>query len=43
MDSATNNCKKMIDELTLVYNKSRQASITKDMIDIVGGAEAIKA
>lgn len=43
MDNATNNCSELIDDLTLVYNKSRQASITKEMMDIVGGADALKA
>jgi len=42
MDNATRNCKDMIDRLTLVYNKARQASITKELMDIVGGAEALK-
>jgi F-type H+-transporting ATPase subunit gamma len=32
----------MIDKLTLIYNKARQASITKELIEIVGGAEALK-
>ena len=32
----------MIDELTLLYNKARQAAITADLMDIVGGAEALK-
>lgn len=42
MDNATNNCSEMVDELTLVYNKARQAAITAELMDIVGGAEAIK-
>lgn len=42
MDNATRNCKEMIDKLTLVYNKARQAAITKELMDIVGGAEALK-
>ncbi len=42
MDNATNNCKEMIDNLTLVFNKARQAAITKELMDIVGGAEALK-
>jgi len=42
MDKATKNCSEMVDELTLVYNKARQASITAELMDIVGGAEAIK-
>jgi F-type H+-transporting ATPase subunit gamma len=42
MDNATNNCKEMISSLTLVYNKARQAAITAELMDIVGGAEALK-
>ena len=42
MDNATNNCKEMIENLTLVFNKARQAAITKELMDIVGGAEALK-
>jgi len=42
MDNASRNCKEMIDRLTLVYNKARQAAITKELMDIVGGAEALK-
>jgi len=42
MDNATTNCKDMIDSLTLAYNKARQAGITADLMDIVGGAEALK-
>jgi F-type H+-transporting ATPase subunit gamma len=41
MENATNNCGEMIDHLTLVYNKTRQMSITSEMMDIVGGAEAL--
>ncbi len=40
MDNATRNCKDLISSLTLLYNKTRQASITNELIDIVGGAEA---
>ncbi len=43
MDNATNNCKDMIDDLTMVYNKARQTAITMELLDIVGGAEALKA
>ncbi len=43
MDNATNNCKEMIDNLTLAFNKARQAAITSELMDIVGGAEALKA
>lgn len=42
MDSATRNAKDVIHKLTLVYNKTRQAAITKELMDIVGGAEALK-
>ncbi len=42
MDNASNNCKDMITHLTLVMNKARQAAITKELMDIVGGAEALK-
>ena len=41
MDNATRNCNEMINTLTLLYNKTRQASITSELIDIVGGAEAL--
>ena len=41
MDNATRNCNEMIETLTLLYNKTRQASITSELIDIVGGAEAL--
>ena len=42
MDSATRNAKDMINRLSLVYNKTRQAAITKELMDIVGGSEALK-
>jgi F-type H+-transporting ATPase subunit gamma len=42
MENATNNAGEMIDKLTLVYNKARQAAITKELIEIVSGAEALK-
>ena len=42
MDNATNACNDMIDTLTLAYNKARQAAITSELMDIVGGAEALK-
>jgi F-type H+-transporting ATPase subunit gamma len=41
MDGATRNAKKVIDELTLQYNRARQAAITKELIEIVSGAEAL--
>jgi len=42
MSNATDNAGKLIDELTLVMNKTRQAAITKEILEIVGGAEALK-
>lgn len=42
MDNATQACNDMIENLTLAYNKARQASITAELMDIVGGAEALK-
>ncbi len=42
MDNATKNAGKMIDGLTLTYNKARQQAITLELLDIVGGAEALK-
>lgn len=43
MENATNNCKDLITSLTLLFNKTRQAAITKELMDIVGGAEALRA
>ena len=40
MDNATKACNDMINDLTLAYNKARQAAITAELMDIVGGAEA---
>lgn len=42
MDGATRNAGELIKRLTLYYNKTRQAAITKELMDIVGGAEALK-
>jgi len=42
MDNATKNAQDLIDKLTLLYNKARQASITKEVIEIATGAEALK-
>jgi F-type H+-transporting ATPase subunit gamma len=42
MDNATKACNDMIGSLTLAYNKARQAAITAELMDIVGGAEALK-
>ncbi len=41
MKSASDNAKKLIDELQLIYNKTRQAGITKELSEIVGGAAAV--
>ena len=42
MDNATKNCDELVHDLTLAFNKARQASITSELMDIVGGAEALK-
>jgi len=42
MDNATNNAVEMINRLTLEMNRARQAQITKELMDIVGGAEALR-
>jgi len=42
MDNAVKNCKEMVRDLTLIYNKARQAAITAELMDIVGGVEALK-
>jgi len=42
MDSATNNASEMISALTLQYNRARQAAITKELMEIIGGSEALK-
>ncbi len=42
MDSATTNAREMISSLTLAYNRARQAAITKELMEIIGGAEALK-
>ena len=41
MHKATDNAKELKDELLLIYNKARQASITNEILEIVGGAEAL--
>ena len=41
MRNATDNAKELIDELTLMYNKARQESITKELLDIIGGVAAL--
>jgi F-type H+-transporting ATPase subunit gamma len=42
MESATNNCDEKIKELTILYNRQRQAAITKEISEIVGGANALE-
>ncbi len=42
MDAASTNAKEMIAKLTLQYNKARQAAITQELMEIIGGAEALK-
>jgi F-type H+-transporting ATPase subunit gamma len=42
MDGATRNAGQLIMKVTLHYNKTRQTAITKELMDIVGGAEALK-
>ena len=42
MDNATSACKDIVENLTVVYNKARQAAVTNELMDIVGGAEALK-
>jgi F-type H+-transporting ATPase subunit gamma len=42
MDSATKNAKEMVESLTLQYNRARQAAITKELMEIIGGSEALK-
>jgi F-type H+-transporting ATPase subunit gamma len=41
MDNATRNAGDMIDRLTMKYNRTRQAQITKELIEIISGAEAL--
>ncbi len=43
MDKATENAGELLKELKLTYNRSRQAAITKEILEIVGGAEALKS
>ena len=42
MENATKACEDFVDELQTIFNKTRQAGITSDLMDIVGGAEALK-
>ena len=41
MDNATRNAGEMMNKLTLRYNRARQANITKELIEIISGAEAV--
>lgn len=41
MEAATNNASRMIKDLTLIYNRTRQANITRELIDIISGANAV--
>ena len=41
MESSTNNAAEMLDKLTLLYNRSRQAAITNELIEIISGASAL--
>ena len=41
MDSATSNAEEMIEDLTLMYNRARQGSITQELTEIIAGANAI--
>jgi F-type H+-transporting ATPase subunit gamma len=42
MDNATRNASELVGKLTLDYNRARQAAITKELMEIIGGAEALK-
>ncbi|HID11245.1 MAG TPA: ATP synthase F1 subunit gamma [Candidatus Latescibacteria bacterium] len=42
MENATDNADEMIEQLTLAYNKARQAAITKEILEVAGGAEAMR-
>jgi len=42
MDNASRNCEDLVESLTLAYNKARQAAVTAELMDIVGGAAALK-
>ncbi len=41
MESATRNTEELVESLTLQYNRARQAAITKELVEIVSGAEAL--
>jgi F-type H+-transporting ATPase subunit gamma len=42
MENATENARELIDSLTLTYNKARQATITKELLEVVSGAEGLR-
>ena len=42
MNGATKNAGELIDKFTLFYNKARQASITKELLEVVSGAESLR-
>jgi len=42
MDNATNNAKQRVNDLTVQFNKARQAAITTELIEIISGVEALK-
>ena len=42
MSNATSSAEEMVDNLTLEYNKARQAQITKELLEVVSGAEALR-
>ena len=42
MDNATRNAEEMIESLTLFMNRARQASITKELLEVISGADALK-
>ena len=43
MDAATNNAGELLNSLKILYNRERQAAITKEILEIVGGAAALEA
>ena len=42
MEAATDNAGEMIDDLTLLYNRTRQAAVTKEILEVVVGSESLK-
>ena len=42
MESATQNAQELIESLTLTYNKARQAAITREILEVVSGAEGLR-